>query len=331
MKEENIIKLIKKDKNELELPSVIYIYGQENLLKKQFIDKFKSSEKDFHFLWGDEINLSQLKDIFSSGALFSSGNIAVLWDIDSFISKLNKNQYQDFINILKEIPQGDLLFIVSLKEKIPSKEPYKSITKIAQIINSPQLTPKAFELSVYKKIKNSGKEIDIEDLKYLVSKLPRNLYNTKQEIEKLLTYTANKEKIEKKDIDAVVVSKPETNIFVFQAQLLNKDINVLKTLKILIENGQHPFEIQSFVLNILNKILLYKSYIEKGIPKSEAFAKMKINYRPQQVAIDNASQIWTKKEIINAIKNLYETEISQKVYYENIEQKLEEFILKLLL
>ncbi|RMB00274.1 DNA polymerase III subunit delta, partial [Hydrogenothermus marinus] len=187
------------------------------------------------------------------------------------------------------------------------------------------------ELSVYKKLEKSGKKISVENLKYLTSKLPNNLYTAKYELEKLLTYTAEKEEIQKEDIDAVIVGKPETNIFVFQNQFLNKDIKCLKTLRILIENGQHPFEIQSFLLNLLNKILIFKTLIKNEIPKSEAFAKMKITYKPQMKVIENAAMLWSEEEIIKAIKELYETEISQKIYFEDIQKNLEEFILKLFL
>ncbi len=331
MKEENIVKLIKKEPQDLNLQPVVLIYGYEDLLKKQLIEKFKNRASDFHFLWGDETNLNQLKTIFSSGSLFSKGNIAVVWDVDSFLSNLKKEHYKDFIEFLKKVEHPDMLFLVSSKEKLPTKSPYKEITSTVQLINSPKLTPKAFEISVYKKIEKAGKKIDIDTLKYLVSKLPRNLYDTKQEIEKLLIYAADKDEITKEDIDEIVLSKPEANIFAFQSQFLKKDITALKTLKILVESGQHPFEIQSFILNTLNKLLLYKSLQSKGVSKSESFLKAGINYRPQQQLIEDASKIWTLSSIIKAINLLYETEVHQKMYYAEIEKKLEEYVMKVIL
>ncbi len=330
MKEENIVKLLKKEVKDIELEPVVYIYGNEDLLKKQFIDKFKAVSSNFHFLWGDEANLTELNDIFSSASLFSSENVAVLWDIDSFISKLSKDSVKEFLKFIKEIKSSDKLFLVSKKEKMPSKEPFKTMASISTVINSPQLTPKAFEISVYKKIQREGKDISLENLKYLISKLPNNLYNTKQEIEKLLIYTADKKEITKEDIDAVITTKPKVNIFVFQNQFLKKDINAIKTFQRLVEEGQHPFEVQSFVLNLLNKILYFKDLTEKGTPKQTAFAKIGVNYKPQQIAIENASKIWSKNELLNAVKSLYETEKQQKIYYEDLQKKSEEFLIKVL-
>lgn len=331
MKEENIVKLLKKNISEINLNPVIYIYGGEDLLKKQFIDKFKSVGSDFHFLWGDEVNLTELKDIFGSASLFSSENVAVLWDMDSFVSKLSKDAVKEFLNFIKGINSPNKLFLVSKKEKVPAKEPFKTISSTATVINSPHLTPKAFELSVYKKIQREGKNISLENLKYLISKLPNNLYNTKQEIEKLLIYTAEKNEITKEDIDAVITTKPQVNIFVFQNQFLKKDINAVSTFQRLVEEGQHPFEIQSFILNLLNKIIYFKDLIDKGTPKQLAFSKVGINYRPQQLAVENASNVWKKSELLNAVKYLYETEKYQKLYYEDVQKKAEEFLLKVLL
>jgi DNA polymerase-3 subunit delta len=330
MKEESVIKLLKSDIKDISLEPVIFIYGSEDLLKKQFIDKLKNKSSNFHFLWGDETNLSQLTDIFSSGSLFSEGDTVVVWDIDTFISKFNKSQTEEFLKFLKSVKNPNLLILISKKDKIPSKGIYKSIIETAFIINSPQLTPKAFEISVYKKLQREGKEISIEDLKYLISILPNNLYNTKQEIEKLLIYTADKKQITKEDIDAVITTKPQVNIFVFQNQFLKKDINAIKTFQRLVEEGQHPFEIQSFVLNILNKLLYLKTLIENKTPKAAAFSKAGINYKPQQTVMENALNVWNKNDIIKAIIKLYETEKFQKVYYEDLQKKFEEYLLNVL-
>jgi DNA polymerase-3 subunit delta len=330
MKEESVIKLLKSDIKDISLEPVIFIYGSEDLLKKQFIDKLKNKSSNFHFLWGDETNLSQLTDIFSSGSLFSEGDTVVVWDIDTFISKFNKSQTEEFLKFLKSVKNPNLLILISKKDKIPSKGIYKSIIETAFIINSPQLTPKAFEISVYKKLQREGKEISIEDLKYLISILPNNLYNTKQEIEKLLIYTADKKQITKEDIDAVITTKPQVNIFVFQNQFLKKDINAIKTFQRLVEEGQHPFEIQSFVLNILNKLLYLKTLIENKTPKAVAFSKAGINYKPQQTVMENALNVWNKNDIIKAIIKLYETEKFQKVYYEDLQKKFEEYLLNVL-
>jgi len=328
MNQLNIVQLIKKSKEEIQLSPVVLIYGYENLLKKQFIEKFKNKSRDFHFLWGDETTLKELKEIFSSGSLFSEGNEAVLWDVDSFYTNLSKEEKKEFTQFLQKISSPDRLILVSLKEKIPQKEPYKSIIKTATVINSPKLTPKAFEISVYKKIKNTGKDISQEDLKYLISKLPKDLYKTKQEIEKLLIYTYNKNTITKEDIDQIITTDLEINIFAFVDTFFKKDPQSIHLLKELIKQGSHPFEIQSLILTYANKLLLLKTFLEKKIPISEIFAKMGVSYRPQQTTLLNLSKNLSKDELIKLIKDLYQAEITQKVYYQEPQTQLENIVIQ---
>ncbi len=328
MSEQNIVQLIKKSKNEIELKPVVFIYGFENLLKKQFIEKFKSKNKDFHFFWGDESHLKDVKEVFSSGALFSEGNEATIWDIDSFISNLNKNEKADFLELLKNLNEPDRIFLVSLKEKPQTKEPFKTILSISTVINSPKLTPKAFEISVYKKLKNAGKEINPEDLKYLVSKLPKDLFSTKQEIEKLILFTEGKETITKEDIDNIITVSPEVSVFTFVDLFFKKSKESISILKKLFSQEIHPFEIQSLILTYANRLLLFKNYQKKKIPVAEIFAKLGITYKPQQTTILNLSKNLSEEDLIWLIKFLYQLEYKQKVFYEDIHKSLENLVLE---
>jgi len=328
MSQYNIIQLIKKSKDELQLKPVIFIYGAENLLKKQFIEKFKSKNKDFHFFWGDETSLKEIKEVFTSGALFSEGNEATIWDIDSFISNLNKNEKLEFLEFLKKINLPNKIFLISLKEKPQAKHPLKTILSISTVINSPKLTPKAFEMSVYKKLKNSEKQINLQDLKYLVSKLPKDLYATKQEIEKLLLYTWEKEIITKEDIDAVITVSPEVSVFVFVDLFFRKSKESIAILKKLFSQEIHPFEIQSLILTYANRLLLFKNFQKKKIPVSEIFAKLGLTYKPQQTTILNLAKNLSEEELIWLIKALYKLEYKQKVLYENIHTSLENLVLE---
>ncbi len=326
--EQNIIKIIKNfDINQIS-PKVL-IYGKENLLKKQFVDKIKqSSDGDVHFLWGDETSFKELKEIFGSSSLFSKGNVVVIWNFDSFVSSLDKSEYKNFVQFIENINLPDRIILVSLKEKLPAKEPIKSLIKIVDVINSPALTPSAFAASIKKKIEREGKSIDDETLKYLFSKLKNNLYYAKQEIEKLLIYTKDKKEITKEDVDTVVIPKVEENVFAFVDRFFKKDKNAVKIFKNLIETTHHPFEIQSLILTQANKLLMYKTLLEQGKHPDAIFSQMKVSHPAQKASIQKLSAFLSKEELIDLIKELYQLEIEQKVYYEDLNQSSLNFISK---
>ncbi len=332
MKELNIVQLIKKQNIE-DLDPIVFVYGSENLLKKQFVDILKKkTEKEIHILWGDEISLEDLNDVFSSGSLFSKGNLGIILESDSFLDKINKKDLERFKSILERIEKGnDQVVFITNKDKIPSKEPYKTIKEKADIVVSGKLTPKAFLISLKKKIEASGKSIDEETLKYLAKKLSYNLQYAKQEVEKLLLYTEGKKEIQKDDIDKVVVPKVEENIFSFITAFFSKEKKSLQMLKNLVSTGHHPFEIQSLIFNYANKMLLIYSEKEKGKSAEEAFNEAGIKHPAQKGTFKKILSYYKKKDVIDLIKELYQLEISQKVYFEDIEKKLEEFVIKRIL
>ncbi len=326
--EKSIIKIIKNFDIE-EIPAKVFIYGKENLLKKQFIDKIRqTTEGDSHFLWGDETSYKELKEIFASSSLFSKGNVVILWNVDSFVSNLGKSEHKSFIQFIENIKLPDRIILVSLKEKIPSKEPFKSLLKIVEVINSPALTPSAFATSLKKKIEREGKSIDDEALKYLFYKLKNDLYYAKQEVEKLLIYTKDKKEITKEDIDAVVIPKVEENVFAFIDRFFKKDKKAVEIFKNLIETTHHPFEIQALILTQANKLLLFKTLLEQGKNPEAIFSQMRIMYPPQKASIRKMSAMLTKEELIDLIKELYKLEIEQKVHYEDLNQTSLNFIAK---
>ncbi|WP_456464901.1 DNA polymerase III subunit delta [Persephonella sp.] len=326
MAEKNIIQLI-KNFDPKQLKPVVLVYGSEDFLKKQFVNKLKERSK-VHILWGDEVGFANLKDIFSSSALFSEGNTAVLFDFDSFLTKLSKNELKNLPEFLGKIGKPDRLIIISKKDKLPAKEPFKTIKNFADIIVSNKLTTKAFIVSLKNKIEKNGKKIDDQTLKYLSSKLKNDLWHAKQEIEKLLIYISDKDSITKEDIDLVVAPKVDENVFVFLDKFFEKDPQALKMLKDLIDTSYHPFEIQSLILNQINRLLLFKTLTQKGSPSDKVLDQMRIKHPAMRGTLQKQASKVKTKDLIGMIKDLYETEKKQKVEYMDIFRTVEEFIIK---
>jgi len=329
MAEINIIQLIKNFSFEDLLP-VNFVYGKEDLLKKQLVEKIKSLKGDnVHIFWGDETSIREIEEVFSSSSLFSEGNVAVLWDFESFLKGLKKDDTNRFLDILRRINSPDRFFIIYQKDKLPLKEPFKSIKEIANIIVSPTLTPKAFVLSIKKKIEGNGKNIDDKTVLYLTSKFKNDLMYAKQEIEKLLIYVSDKDVITEEDIDKVVIPKIEENIFVFLNRFFTKDPKAVEIFINLIETTHHPFEVQSFILNQLNKLLIFRSLLDEGRSLDSVFSQLGIKHPAQKGIFQKISSVLTKEDMIRMIKELYNLEINQKINYRDIYESSIEYVLKM--
>ena len=326
MAEKNLVQLIKKF-DLTQLKPVILIYGKEDFLKKQFISKVKE-KISLQIVWGDELSLTQIKEYFASSSLFGEGNSLAIIDFDSLVSKLKKEEIKDFLSFISKIHIPDRLFLISSNDKLPAKEPYKSIKTLGDLVISPQLTPKAFALSIKKKIEREGKKIEEKELKSIVSKLKNDLWLAKNEVEKLILFTYDEEEIKSEHIEQVVIPKNEDNVFLFLDKFFGKDKTVLKTLRELVDTGHHPFEIQSLLLNQINRLLLFKFYLKEGKGVNYAFIQLNIKHPAMKGSIQKQASKVDEKELIGLIKELYSLEKLQKVDFQNLNTSLEEFILK---
>ncbi len=327
-KEESLIKLIKNFSLD-DLEQINLIYGKENFLKKQIVDKIKQLKiSGFHFFWGDELELQQLKEILTGSSLFSGGEITVVWDMDQMFSRFSKKQTEEFLWLLDNISSSDKLILISLKEKLPKKEPYKTLLEKAKIFTAPSLSSKAFVVSVKKKIEKEGIKIDDDTLLYLLSKMKNDLYFAKQEVEKLIIFTKDKKKVEKEDIDAVVYPKIEENVFSFVDKFFKKDKEVIKIFRNLVQTSHHPFEIQSLLLTYINRLLMIKTMIKQNIPEETIFQRLGINHPFMRTNLKKLAGFVNEKELIELIKDLYNLEISQKVHFADPAKSFEEFLIK---
>ncbi|NPA53173.1 MAG: hypothetical protein GXO21_00740 [Aquificae bacterium] len=98
-------------------------------------------------------------------------------------------------------------------------------------------------------------------------------------------------------------------------------------LKNLYEIGHHPFEIQALLLSYINKLLLIFSFLENRYSVEESLEKAGIKYPFQKNIYKKMLSIQKKENLIQMLKDLYSLEKNQKIQFEDIEKKLEEFII----
>ena len=326
MSELKVQQLLKEfDLNKLK--PVIFIYGNEDVTKNLFIEKVKSVLATTVF-WGDELDFKTFLNEIGTKSLFATERVIVVRQFEDFVENLKKEELKIFLETLKKITLPKRLILITSFEKIPSSEPYKTLVSLADVLVSNKLSSTGFYTSIKNKLQREGKVISEENLQYLVSLLNNDLTLAKNEIEKLLLYTADKKEITKEDIDAVVTPKFEENVFVFLNNFFKKDKIALKQAINLIENGAHPFEIQSLILSQLEKALYVKSLLDEGIPIEEAFSKVGITVPIQKSNISNILKSRNETELQNLLKSLYSLELQQKVFYQDPTEKFTEFLIK---
>jgi hypothetical protein len=77
----------------------------------------------------------------------------------------------------------------------------------------------------------------------------------------------------------------------------------------------------------LEKALQTKILIEAGNSLEEALNKSGINHPLQKANISNILKNLSKEEMVKLLSNLYNLEVAQKIYYQDVNETSKEFIL----
>ncbi|MEZ0323858.1 MAG: DNA polymerase III subunit delta [Hydrogenothermaceae bacterium] len=308
------------------LKNVVVVFGNDQLLKSMVLDKIKTLLKPMVF-WGDEVSFDTILTQFKVQSLFGDKPSVVIKNASDFISNLSKEQIKEFLEVLKDIKNQKVILIFS-EEQLPQKEPYKSIFKISDLITCARLTKSAFISSLKKKFEKEGINIEDRDLEYLASLLNYDLTVAKPEVEKLILYCKDKGEVSREDIDNIITSSSENSIFEFLEMFLKRNRKVINLYDKLIEKSFHPFQIQTFLANHLEKVLYYKILIINGTSNEEALSKVGVFSPVQKSNITRHSKFMTVDELKEILKMLYLLEVNQKVFYKDIESEAKNFLIK---
>lgn len=307
------------------IKDIVVVFGNDDILKGIVLDKFRESIK-LEVFWGDEIDFDRFSTKIKVSSLFGEKPSVAVKSASDFISNLTKQQMKEFIELLQRVSNQKVIFIFK-EDQLPSKDPYKSILQIATFISCSKLSKQAFLSSIKKKFEKEGISIGDENVGYLANLLAYDLSVAKQEVEKLILLCKEKKVIEKEDIDALIVSATESSIFEFLDLFFKRDKSMIKIFENLTEKSFHPFQIQAFLLNQLEKVLYYKMLTANGLGSDEALVKIGITSPIQKNNIVRYSKFMTIDTLKEILKMLYTLEVNQKVYYKDIHREALTFLI----
>lgn len=317
-----------KEPNINSLKNIIVLYGNDNLLKNMVVDKFKENG-NFEVFWGDDVKFDKLISSIKAQSLFGQKVFTILRNASVFFSSLSKEQLNLVLKYISQLKDRKVILIFK-EEGLPKSDFYKKLLDIADVIVCTKLTKQAFISSLKKKLEKEGISVDDEVLEYLSNLLNYDLAIAKPEVEKLILYCKEKGKISREDIDNLVISVSDSNIFEFIDSLFRKDVKAISIAKKLMEKDTHPFQIQSMIVNQVEKILYFKTLSSSGLNFEEIFNRLKISSSIQKVNIQKLGKLASMDELIKMVDSLYQLEINQKVYYKDIEREFLNFIISVI-
>ena len=321
MREDNVLKEIKRIKTNIKdgifVPYYL-IYGSEtyliNDLKKSFVEYFdKKDNINILTYTEDNYDETKIKEKMSQFGFLREKKIIIFQNLNLFDLK---SPHSSFVDLMQYNNTDDniLIFIEYPKKSKETDKDGKCIDKRSKLYkylfsqeNIEILECNHQDKSVLLKfvtstIYRSKKRFENEsDASYFLELVGDDLYNIKNELDKLMNYTEDEYVIKRSDIGNIASVVPEIKIFQMIDMLNNKDYQeALKLYSDLIYNNVAI----EMVLSLLkrNYIMLYK--VKSMKQEGKSFPRMLDNLKTQD---------WILQKSINTVSRFSEEDLIKKI------------------
>lgn len=270
------MKVIKEHIKSGNYKQLYLLYGNESYLVKLYKDKLKSGllsesdEMNYSQFEGKDIELKEVNDIAQTLPFFSPRRLILIEN-----SNLFKTQ-SDLSDLLKNIPEST--FIIFAEQEVDKRnKAYKLIKDKGTIAEMNCLDEKNLKLFIVSLLEPFGKQITHNTTDYLLEKTGADMANISNEIEKLISYTLDKDIITFEDVDVVVTTQITGKIFqMMDAIGLKHRDKALSLYYDLLSVREKPLNILFLLMRHFNILLQVKELNANGYSTQIITDKVKV-------------------------------------------------------
>tara|TARA_B100000963_G_C22620617_1_gene669772 strand:- start:588 stop:1571 length:984 start_codon:yes stop_codon:yes gene_type:complete len=305
-----ILKSFEIDKKQISNFKFFLIYGENEGLKKELINKIKNKHS------GKVTNFEEAKILLNKSGFYNEIKNRSLFDEKKIylIERCSEKILEIVLEIISDKINDPIIICCGLLEK--KSKLRNLIEKSDEAIIIPTYKDNTQSLVNIAKVFFSEKKISIsyETLNLLVNRCNGDRGHLKQELEKISNYSTNKKVLSLKEIS--VLTNLSENYSAAELVDASLSKNIKKTQEILDENNysqEDTFLIIRIFLQKTKKILNLKENIEdkKDIDKIIAEHKPPIFWKEKPI-IKKQLQMWSLKSIKDLIYKLNDIELKIK-------------------
>lgn len=303
------LKQFKKEIASENLDRVYFIYGNEKYLIKQcesiITEKIIGSGSgglDFMEINGENINKEALSLYLESYPVTLPKKCALIRNLIQ-----DSNNISNLIEIISDSPDFSVIVISQRTIECDSKwkKTIEAISSLGTVVEVSSKDDVPIEKRLIEWSKGYGKTLSQELAKTIKERCGTDLYNLKNEIDKLCHYE-NSNIITSKSIQAVTVSSMESNVFTMCNALLSANYKKMyKYLDMLFYMREAPPAILSVIAGFYIDIYRVRAAQNNNIPLSQI--SKAFDYKKKEFRIDAAKRNSSKmkmSDIRNSIELL---------------------------
>ncbi len=289
---------------------IIFLYGDNSYLSKQQLEKIRKKHQqanpdvtDQIILDAKEVSYNEIIRQVKTLPFLSKSRLIILKNL---LTQGKKDLQEKILNSLEKVPETTIM--VFYEDKSPDKR-----TKIFKDFKNPSTTLRTKEFkqlddySLRHWIKDQfaiyQKQIESQALEKLMIYVGNDLWRLSNEIEKLALLSDQKEVINQKDVEVLVRSKIDSNIFNLVDALSVKDQdNAIKELYKLYKNSVYELVILSMIVRQFRNLIVvkelinlnYKNYQIQKETELHSFVVQKTALQCRNYSINDLEDIYQK-------------------------------------
>ena len=269
------MKNIQEDIKSGNFKSAYLLCGEEAYLKVQYKNKLlKALNPDddtmnFNHYEGRNIDVKELIDLCETMPFFADRRVVLLEDTGFF-----KNKCDELADYMKELP--DYLCLVFVEDEVDKRSKmYKAVKSCGRIGEFARQDEKTLMQWAAGILKREGKNITQRDMELLLTMTGIDMGNLRMELEKLITYTGDRNVVTRADIQEVCNTQTQNMIFDMVRAVTEK--NQKRALDLyydLLTLKEPPMRILFLLAKQFRQLLLVKEYTEEGVAQPEMASRL---------------------------------------------------------
>lgn len=301
-----LMKVIKEHIKSKNFKQFYLLYGTENYLVKLYRDKLKHAilgddTMNYSYFEGKDINLNEINDISQTLPFFNDKRLIILENSGMFKTS------NDLSDILKASPESTIFIFVEAEIDRRNKA-YRFIKDNGVISEMKVLDDKNLKLFIVSLLDSVGKKITVNTADYLLEMTGSDMDNLSNEVDKLISYSLDRDTITKDDIDAVVTTQITGKIFqMMDAIGLKRQNKALSLYYDLLSVRERPSHILYLITRHFNILLQVKDLLDNGFSKSAITEKVGVPPFTTGKYM-NQSRNYSKRQLIDALSLSVDTE-----------------------
>ncbi|MFN3967134.1 MAG: DNA polymerase III subunit delta [Endomicrobiia bacterium] len=299
-----------------EISHLYYFYGEEIYLIEETLNKLEKiipvRPEEKEIFYGQNINIDVFVTSLSSLSLFGEKKFIIIKESNKI-----KSATQEIISkYLPDIKESCyVVFITPIKikkDELQKNEIIKEVSKTGEVVEFRELFTDECIKFIKEEFSKNGKYISHKNIETFLELTGNNLYDIKNEIEKIILFIGEKKEITVEDIYNCSGLTKQEDIYKLSDAIISGNVQTaISIFNNLLNSGTEISHILVSISKTLQQLLRANILINSKIPREEILKKLKMNIYFGNQLIDKSKK-FTKEEILKKMEIIYKIELEMK-------------------